>query len=220
MRSLLPLTLFFISTVGCFNNKQPEKPKFKTEILDTIGVSESMKRMIREYYYSHEANSEQIWPISSIEHGVDSCEIRLRVDHSIFIGTSLFTTISYQKNGWRGAEVSGYYNSKMHIRDSICIKQVTPDCGWQKFMDTLQSFQLPMIPSQRQIKGFRDKVDDGTDYIFEIATKNSYRRIKYHDPEVYKDSINKKVTQLIRFIDRHMHLQDIGDLDWYKGPLL
>lgn len=203
--------LLFIPIWGC-TNTQPAKPAFKTEILDTIGDYKMQqyipKDLIKEDNCKLGRKDETIWPLYSIENGVDSFELRLHIQSSMTDVGNMYIIRYSNSSGWISSHVLYSYDYKHSLWSNLQIERDTPKCGWKQFMDTLNNSGIYALPSQKQIKGFQDMIGDGFEYVFEIATKNSYKRIGYHDPEPYSDSSNKTFWRILLFWDRNMELTE------------
>ena len=127
-------------------------------------------------------------------------------------------------NGWKGYTYSS--NSRLtkygvtsikgykDLNDSIFfVKQIIPKCGWGKFYDSLNFFQLNTLPTQHLIKDFQHKnMLDPSGYTFEIAAKNSYRSISYTSPGVYTYKECRQIIELVSMIIRQLE-------DDYYWPL-
>jgi hypothetical protein len=214
------LWLVPIYLCSCNQHKQPEKPAFKTEILDTIGMS-----TLYQAYYGKDApkiieHNSKIFPIYSIENGVDSFELRLKI-HPELIGATELDIIKFVDNEWIGEHLFILYGREWSGWDSVTIKRFAPKCGWKNFIDTLYNSDLFILPSQRQIKNFEDGIDDGTNYTLELATKGRYRRISYHDPGAFTDSFDEKFWNVLLFINRNIQLPFIDkSVEMYRHRMM
>ena len=107
-------------------------------------------------------------------------------------------------NGWKGfhyhaIDETGDSKLKQNFGDSVfMVKSIIPKCGWDKFYDSLDFFELRSLPTESLIKDFKEKrMLDGYAYSFEIATNNSYRWIHYANPNAYP---YKECMQILKIV--------------------
>ena len=168
--------------------------------------------MIKGYDYKYYKDAERrhehyksLSPIRSIENGVDSFELILNIRPAL-VEAEEYLIVKGIDTEWSGEHLLVSFNRKWKGWDSIVTHQFIPKCGWKNFKDTLNNSGLFTLPSQRQIKNFEDGLTDGTNYTLEIATRNTYRRISYHCPGHFHDSINESFWHSLLFIDRNVQL--------------
>jgi hypothetical protein len=147
---------------------------------------------------------------SQIEKGVDSFELRLWSS----VATTDFnflTILKYSDSTWHLTEtrywienVKNYPNADLMMLDSSKTKLNFPTRSFEKIIDSIESFRIDLIPSQHQIAGFMDKTADGAYYTLEVATKRYYKLLSYHNPKYYEDSSNKRVVELLNFLERDL----------------
>ena len=122
-------------------------------------------------------------------------------------------------NGWQGYHYCSYtfpnQNGRIfhiygheNLGDSVfVVKQISPNCGWDKFYDSLNYFKLRNLPTQALINDFKyQEIRDGDGLFFELATKNSYRWIQYSNPGNYTYQECKSIVAL-----REMIIRQLGD---------
>ena len=196
--------LFFASCQEV--NHETNPPSFRTEIRDTIN-SHIPIRIRKEWEKADKMYLAQ-WPLYPIEKGVDTFELRLS-----FSGIK----VAYQPNFYAikrvDSSVFGCHIFSLKPNDSVLIVHFTPKCGWKLFMDSLSFYGIYTIPSQREIKGFVDNICDGQEAILEYATNKLYRRIVYHEPEYFGDSINKKFWAFLMMWNRNIPTFDISEFE-------
>ena len=88
--------------------------------------------------------------------------------------------------------------------DNSFTKKIELPKAFSKIIDSINSFHLETIPSQNKIPDFRDKAADGMYYTLELATKNFYKLLLYHNPNKYQDSIHKNVNEILTFFQRNL----------------
>jgi len=144
---------------------------------------------------------------SSIENGVDSLEIRLwtSLGHT---DLNLVDILKYENNNWHYSQNRYWYSgdanfpnkgSKMFL-DSAEIKSPKLDLAFSEIIAKLKAIDLRTLPSQSQITGFSDNIADGEYYDLEVATKNYYRHLFFHEPRRYSDSVNQRFSRLIKLL--------------------
>ena len=197
-----------IVSLGC--NQDNKKKPMQITLPDTALTN----RIDHGYVYSNQLRREL--NLKDLRIGVDSFEFRIYEEFSLGTPDRLFI-IKNENYKWK-CSLYHYWTirlekeSPMRIEemisntfvDSCSFKNIIPLCGWNKFIDTLNHLNLFSLPSQSEINGFSDGVEDGIDFRFEVATKERYKYYSYHCPEIYKDVNNKKATQILEFIGRQI----------------
>ena len=151
-----------------------------------------------------------IFNLSTLSQGFnDSLVIRFWPWHAFQPFENMFE-FRLDSNGWKGYHYCAYSFPNQdgilnhpygyeNLGDSVFIvKKIFPKCGWNKFYDSLNFFQLRTLPTQLDIKNFhKETFRDGYSYSFEIATKKSYRWITYDIPDSYQHMECKQIVQLV-----------------------
>ena len=204
----LTLILLFCS---CDETSISSASKFQKLLPDTSTT--------RYDYYNAALNLNNELNLYRINNGVDSFEFRLwfggMIDpSSLYIikcvdSTWFATVIDYwQRVPERGEK--GYMNQKypyqgLHtIVDSSYTYRIVPSIPFPNILDTLKHYQLKAIPSQKDIPDFVDRVADGFSYSIELSTKDYYKLISYHSPNLQNDNFgyNAKMTKFLKFLER------------------
>jgi len=154
----------------------------------------------------------------------DSLIIRFWPWEAFELWSNLFE-FRLDSNGWKGYHYCSFtfpnqdgriihVDGNEKLGDSVfVVKQITPNCGWDKFYDSIKLFQLRVLPTQKLIKNFqRQLILDGRGVGFEIASENSYRWIQYDNPDNYSYQECKLIIQLIEMIIRQFG----NDYAWPK----
>lgn len=144
--------------------------------------------------------SEQYLNLYSLENGVDSFEMRVYSDAAFHGGIVDLYLIKKVKDSLQKCL---YYFSPQLI--------INPDGSKSKFENTyslmtnftfensdstfiklINKFQIDTFPTQTLIPNKDGGCFDGILYTIEIATKNSYRILRYHNPDCYPNSMTNK----------------------------
>jgi len=146
----------------------------------------------------------RFWPSFAFEPFKNMFEFRLDSN-----GWKAYHYCSYTLPNQDGKIIHRY--GQVNLGGSVfLVKQVIPKCGWDKFSDSLNFFQLRSLPTQELIKDYKFRpILDGGGYSFEIATQNSYRNIHYANPDVYPYKESQQVIELVSMI-----IRQLGD-DYY-----
>ena len=205
--------LFFLlifALVGCKQEKKPVSNfEFYPPIPDSINSKEFQKRLnIWTTWSTDEFNLSPLYSGTS-----DSLAIRFWPWYAFEDWRSLFE-FRLDSNGWEGHH---YYlksdlESDLQIDDhkipadsTFIARRIVPKCGWNKFYDSLDFFELRSLPTESLIKDFKKKrLLDGSSYTFEIATKNSYRHIYYANPSVYPHKECRQIIEIVGVIARQV----------------
>ena len=99
--------------------------------------------------------------------------------------------------------VSTDMNNYPNTIDTAFMRFIKPKIAINKFIDSIATYDLIHIPTQKRIPGFQQIVA-GKYYIFEVATKGEYKMLRYDYPELKEDLYNKKVTKLVEFLQRQL----------------
>lgn len=214
--TLQTLTFIALFTVfsGCMQNEAPKKDNVEIIIPDTALTHKP------NHWYLGVRNLRRELNLKNLELGADSVEIRIYEDGALWQPDRLIV-IKNESGVWNSTLITywtrtasqterqfdstvfwnQYYNE---IVDSSETKNLNPDCSWNNLIDSLKLYKIFNLSSQEEIKGFKDNVNDGISYHFEIATKNQYKFYTYHCPDVYNDDDNKKVTKILKLISKHL----------------
>jgi len=194
MKSILTFLVVISFLISCDEHGDLNTKSFKTIIVDT---------------FSHERiqQATKILNYSSLENGVDSFELRLwtALGHTDFNSVKV---LKYDDSNWHLSETKYWtsgdssfpnHGSKIFL-DSGNIefsRLITPI---PVLLDTLFKLNLETFPTQSQIPGFSDNVASGFYYDLEVATKNYYKHLFYHEPNRYGDSSNKTFSRILKLL--------------------
>jgi hypothetical protein len=146
-----------------------------------------------------------------IDKGVDSFELRL---WSSLSGTDLqiLTILRFSDSAWCCTEsrywvgsIDEWGKNRSLYADSVFTRRILPKTPFNIILDTLNQYELFKLPSQHEIPGFVDKTADGMNYTLEISTSQSYKVIKYRNPQYYNDTLNRKITSLLKFLNHSIN---------------
>ena len=156
--------------------------------------------------------------LPSIEEGVDSLEYRLWCHVSANIINLI--RIRYSDSGWNISETMIWSHIPEYdifdkkdtlnhlltvVVDSTRVRELKPDISMNRFMDSLQYFNLQEAPSNLEILGSISLPNDSWRYTFEIADSRNYRIIEYNCGEVRSLSeFHQKINGLFRFLKQRL----------------
>jgi hypothetical protein len=197
MRVLL-LIVIIILTGSCDSGSSSNSKSFKSFISDSLT-------------FERHQNLTNALNLSQINQGVDSFELRL---WSSLAPTDLaiLTILKFIDSAWHLTETQYWisYTNKypapdLFILDSSTTKKQGHKVEFSALIDSIESFNLQNIPDQNKIPDFRDGTADGMYYTLEVATKTKYKIFSYHNPARYQDSTNRKVTDILVFLQRNLN---------------
>lgn len=217
-----------ILLIGLFSCGQNDSSKKNTV---QIILPDSSKRHEVDIWYRYVKNLRRELNLKDLEIGTDSFELRLYEDFTLGRPERLFI-IKNEKSIWTCTIViffarhpivgerrfkEGNWKDEFSnsVVDSFYAFNVKPKCRWDQLADSLKKINIFNLPSQEDIPNFEDIVSDGTEYYFEIATKDYYKFFSYHNPEVYKDKDNKSALAILELISRQLSPVLIGS--WGNG---
>ena len=190
------LTIFIISSfiISCNEPNDLDTTSFKRIVFDT-------------FTYDRVQQATKILNYSSINNGVDSFELRLwtALGHTDFQSVKV---LKYEDSNWHFSETR-YWISGDSLYPNLGSK-IFLDSGNIEFsrltvpipllLDTLFKFNFTTFLDQEKIPGYSDNVAGGLYYDLEVATKNYYRHLFYHEPGRYFDSSNKNFSKILRLL--------------------
>jgi hypothetical protein len=206
--------LFFILLISLLTCCKQEKNsassfEFYPPIPDSINSTDINKRLnLWKTWYTDQFNLSPLYSGTN-----DSLIIRFWPWYAFEKWTNMFE-FRLDSSGWKGHHycLKSDYESDMRIEDHkipadsvFFVKRIIPKCGWDKFYDSLNFFELRSLPTESLIKDFNYKrMLDGYSYRFEIATKNSYRSIQYANPGAYTHKECKQIREIADVIARQV----------------
>ncbi|AXY75394.1 hypothetical protein D3H65_15990 [Paraflavitalea soli] len=94
---------------------------------------------------------------------------------------------------------------------------MTPSIPLQRFIDSLQYFNLQEGPSNAAISGSQSMDTDSWRYIFELADKNHYRIIEYNVSSVNGlRPFHERVWGLLFFLKRQLGVEFRDPIEEYE----
>lgn len=158
--------------------------------------------------------------LPSIQDGADFLEYRLWMNVSADIINLI--RIHYTNERWQVSETIIWshipeYEWKRNdtvnhllatIVDSTRTRQLVPDISLDRFIDSLQYFNLQEAPPNLEIQKSISLPTDSWRYTFEIADKDQYRIIEYNCGEVHSlIDFHRKVERLLQFLKQHLKVE-------------
>lgn len=189
MKTLKICIILFIFA-SCKIDKSKSEIIFRHLLADT---SES-ERAKKELAFSN--RSSEYLNLSNIFNGVDSFEFRIW-SFGFWTRSDLFI-LKFSKGVWLSYNYIYYDNGKtidsLHMFSNV----INKDSAFN-FAKSLCADSLLNLPTQISIPNFEDNTADGETYYIEIATKDFYKLLSYHNPQYFTDKSNK---QFLRLIDK------------------
>jgi len=159
--------------------------------------------------------------LNKLENGSDSLELRLWARVEVLSGGQVFV-IKKISNQWIGLHY--FYHIKSGIIplnyheltkwatdftvDTFCVKKIKPVTGWKTFFVAVEKENIYKLPSQSDIKGWKNTVTDGITYSIEYATKDKYKFYSYNCPDVYENEFMecRQMTNILSVFNREFGL--------------
>ena len=149
--------------------------------------------------FSYHQNLAGALNLPRINHGVDSFELRL-YSSLVLTNLEILTCLRFIDSTWYLTEtrywkdfIANYPKPDIITVDSAITKKINPAIDYSIIIDSINFFDLKNMPDQTPQQ--RDRTADGMVYTIEIATKNSYRIISYHNPSNFQDSLHNRVNR-------------------------
>lgn len=158
--------------------------------------------------------------LPSIQNGAELLEYRLWMTVSSDIINLI--RINYGNKGWQITETIIWshipeYKWKRNdtvnhllttVIDSTRTRQLVPDISLDRFMDSLQYFNLQEAPANLEIQQSISLPTDGWRYTFEIADTEHYRIIEYNCGQVNSlIDFHRKIKRLLQFLKQHLKVE-------------
>ena len=199
-----------------------DKPHFSIELPDTSKTHKPDLLFEKTKYLSNELFLNQLYK------GVDSFELRLWAQISVTREGRVYI-IKKINNNWKcilynyvlsiNQWSSGNYLEYLAKRtiDTFSVKKLQPKTNWIDFFKLIEKENIYNLPSQEDIKGWKNKIDDGIIYKVEIATKNKYKFYYYNCPDIYEKEFKecKQMTNILDIFNKEFDL-NFGIYGSYK----
>ncbi|MFN8154337.1 MAG: hypothetical protein U0Y08_08625 [Bacteroidia bacterium] len=187
---------------SCTSGKINSNPEFQINILD------STNQLVWFQSFIH-----QLPVVNAISQPGDF-EFKMFEETHVLDERRMFC-ITKKDSTWMAFEYQFYISkvieddkSSVPYIDSATIYILKPKIPIEHIIDSIMNSGALTLPNQKSIKDFEDPIFDGTIYSFEIRTKDQYRFYSYHCPHEFDQPENKKVTELILFLDRNFNFQN------------
>jgi len=179
MRILLLIFLSLFILHSC--TAQDKNSDFPPRYVDT---TKSFITDIPKFSYgANPGPKSRLLGLDNLEKGFNNLQIRIWYDHSLVRFRQL-VVIKNIDSIWTATvykilvnESGGKLAPKYETR-SITLP---PKSGWKTFMKNLIKLNIMTLPDCTQIKGYNFG-EDGTTYVVELATKNTYSYYSYWEP--------------------------------------
>lgn len=147
--------------------------------------------------YEKKKKAEKELMLDKLENGTDLFELRLWVKVEVYsLGqvlvikkiNNVWTCLDYsyieKHDEWEEgtSAVSDFANFKI---DTFWVQKKQPRTNWRSFFNEIYKDNILNLPSQDELKGWQNNVDDGLTFAVEYATNNKYRFYCYNCPDCY-----------------------------------
>ncbi|GEM_PF-1663771 len=195
MKHLSKLLVLIVALSAC-NNIGREKPTFKIVLPDTSATHQP------DIFYEVKKKAAQELMLNQLENGSDSFELRLWAKVEVMPLGQVFiikridnkwTCLNYnyvETAKWSpGPNMLDY--AKAFSIDTFAVKKLEPKTNWKTFFNAIEKEDIYNLPSQSDIKGWKNKVSDGYTFYVEYATKYKYKFYWYNCPDVYENEFKE-----------------------------
>jgi len=196
MKTLLPF-IIILTLFSCNTKRAETANSFRTLVSDTSVTHRP------DFEINFSKSQSEFLNLPIIFKGVDSFELRVW-SFGFWTRSDLFI-LRYSQNKWVASNYI-YYDTD-NIIDSLHLitKQVSNDTA-SKIQHYLTKDSILNLPSQIAIPNFRDNTADGETFHIEIATKNFYKHLCYHNPQYFNDQYTKRFSKLLSFIESNFKI--------------
>ena len=195
MNTLLKISAVLLILTSCDTKNRLQQESFKTILPDSANIYEPQLIFEKLQLKSKELRLPQL------NKGIDS--FNLRIWQSSMISRNTVINLSYTNKNWL-ATTTDFYKGLGKI-DSFKTSDISSKIT-STLTDSIRSFNFINIPSQYDIPGFYDKMNDGVGFSIEILNKRFYKMIIYHCPNRYPlEPNNKRIMDLIYLLDNYFN---------------
>jgi len=222
MKSLVHFFLFSSFAVSMLiffsscHNKTAEKPSVKMELPDTSKTHQP------DLMYEVKKKAADELMLNKLENGADSFELRLWAKVEVLNEGQVFV-IKKINNQWNCLHYS--YLEKSGVMpmnpndlvkwatdftiDTFWVNKKHPAANWDGFFKDIEKENIYNLPSQADIKGWKNSVSDGFTYYVEYATKDKYKFYWYNCPDVYENKFKecRQMTNILSVFNREFGLK-------------
>jgi len=209
MIRITKLLTFLIFIISCSNHKtnlksiQSDTSKFK--LYDSSDVI--LYEMILDY-------SKEL-KIENLKNGYDSLQIRIWYDYSIYPERKV-VILKYNNSVWTATlykmkldtDIDNYRDTLKTLKQFISVEKedLIPKNNWSSFINKLLTLKILNLPIVDELKGCTSEVDDGVEYLVEVASRNKYRFYTFANPETVKNDCwqAQNMIEILNLIDNEL----------------
>ena len=213
--------LFFLSALvslySCQHDDSSTSNPYAAKILAQLNPTDTFLYdfpTVNPYYEKfirdQKQKSEKFLGLPSLEGGFDSIQIRIWFSYDHF---DYLLILQNHKKEWSAnfctfeAIYSKNFDSITSVEKTCRYK--TPKSGWVKFIDSLFSLQILILPDYHKISGYKQYMpNDVTGATVELATRKVYRYYHLFEPEYMQSKFRQagKMSSILHLIDRELDL--------------
>jgi hypothetical protein len=215
MKKLYTIFILILILFAC-NNVDKQKSTFTVVLPDTSVTHQP------DIFYERKKKAEQELMLNKLENGSNSFELRLWAKVEVLMSGQLFV-IRKIKNDWTCLHYNYFYkrnlgseNSKNFIElmtnftiDTFWVKKLQPRTNWRTFFNAIAKEDIYNLPTQSEIKGWKNKVHDGYTFSIEFATKEKYKFYSYNCPDIYENQFKecKHMSNILSVFNKEFGLR-------------
>jgi hypothetical protein len=146
-----------------------------------------------DWIYSYIKKQTSDLGLDSLQSGYKGIQIRIWLHGWLLIKKDLII-LSRTNKKWEGKLITATYKYNDSIKDHFIsdkeIKTINPKSGWDSLFKSLLDLKLLTLPDMNKLPDY-SRGDDGTDFVFEIATASHYKMFHYWSPSYYADKFGE-----------------------------
>ena len=213
------ISLIFFLVISCWESTTSKKNSTGTDTLNVEFIS-NQDDTLRQYAFIK--FKQQKIGLDSIQGGYDSLQFRIWDLQGLFGHMEVYV-IKNNQYKWTAEYYSIHGDS--NFNDGLILdefewgdepfnivkqKQLMPRIPWKKFVDSLISFDIMILPDMESVKGMEVTWTDGSWIVIEVANKNGYRVYHYNSPHRFeKFEEANKIEGILSLISNE--LEERGD---------
>lgn len=197
-------------TYDIYRDIDSASTKPKSILLDIPTYQQGTQKGEIDWIYPYIKKQTLNLRLDTLQSGFKDIQIRIWF-HTWPIIKKDLVILSRTNQNWTGELITATYKYDDQLQEHVIFKreskQIFPKSGWDNLFTALVDLKILTLNDMNELPNYRNG-DDGTDYVFEIATKDKYRMYHYWSPSIYADKYwqAKYVTQMVDLLVREFAL--------------
>jgi hypothetical protein len=185
MPKITTISILILSHIGLCFSCENKNSNIYSKIDDGSILSSKYQTPKENWIYTYTMDQNKALSLDSLQNGYKDFQLRIWIHAWLKIKKKCIL-LSRTNKKWGGELIIATYKYNDSLQDHFIVgqerKQITPKSGWDNFFKSLEKLEFFKLPDMDDLANYI-RGDDGTDYVFEIATPSKYRMFHYWSPE-------------------------------------